>query len=304
VRSVALLLLVLVPACAEAARGPGDGSAGSEPGSVAASAAAGVQHGPPPQPLAGVGKAEARLSFPSSDLRGEAVYHMAERQVAITWIVTYTPGAPSDPHRSLQSEPTGYWPTEVCGAGPGRLAVAGKDPRTGHTIVEVWTFTPPDPLPASSTDPASGQVVYPTIRLPILSREVVLDGSTKGRGLVRAMFPNHVVRDELLVLFQDSRDLYALDTETGSLALVLSSTPGGGAPHEPALASDYVNRWSARHAIQGDCYFLSPEGDRGLDLLALFDHDLDGVIEEHRTLTREEFRSLGLADGRQVERYW
>ena len=49
------------------------------------------------------------------------------------------------------------------GAGPGRLAVAGKDPRTGHAVIEVWAFTPPDPLPDPSVDPASGQTVSPVI---------------------------------------------------------------------------------------------------------------------------------------------
>lgn len=302
--SVGLLLVVLASACTEAEHDRGGGSAGNEPRSAAAGGAAGIQHGLPPQPLAGIDKAEARLTFASSDLRGEAAYHMAERQVTIVWRVTYTPGAPTDPHLSVQTESASYWLTEVSGAGPGRLAVAGKDPRTGHTVVELWTFTPPDRLPAPSIEPASGQTVYPSIRVPITTRRVVLDASEKGRDLVRVLFPNHVVERELLVQFWDSRDLYALDVETGALTLLLSATPGGGAPHEPALANDYVKRWSARHAAQGDCYFLSPEGDGSLDLLALFDHDLDGGIDEHRTLTREEFRQLGLADGLQYERYY
>lgn len=263
-----------------------------------------IQQSQPPQPLAGVDKKKAKLMFASSIVDGEVEYFMAEKSISIEWAVSYSPGAPTDPHLSVQNESTRFWPTEVSGAGPGKLAVAGKDMRTGNTVIEVWEFTLPNPFPAPYIDPASGQTVYPDINVPITSRKVVFDEQTSGKNLVWAMFPHHATNNHLLVQFWDSRDLYTLDLQNGALTLVLSPTQNQGVPQEPSLANDYVDRWSARHATQGYVYFLSPKGNKALDLLVLFDLDLDGQIDEHRTLTRQEFKQLGLADGSAYVQYY
>ncbi len=262
------------------------------------------QVSPPPQPLAGIDKEKAKLTFSSSMVDGEVEYFMTEKSISIEWAVTYSPGGPSDPHLSVQTEATRFWPTEVSGAGPGKLAVAGKDARTGNTVIEIWEFTLPSPFPAPYVDPASGETVYPQIHIPVTSRKVVFDEQTAGKSLVWALFSHHALKDHLLVQFWDSRDLYTLDIETGSLTLLLSPSPNQGVPQEPNLANDYVDRWSANHTTHGYVYFFSPKGNKGLDLLALFDRDRDGQIEEHRTLSRQEFKQLGLADGSAYVQYF
>ena len=106
-------LIALASACTDPAQDRGGDAVMGELQSAPAEPAPAARHRPPPWPPAGADKAEAKLSFAASDLRGEAVYHMAEREVTVVWLVTYTPGAPNDPHRSVQTEPTAFWPTEA-----------------------------------------------------------------------------------------------------------------------------------------------------------------------------------------------
>lgn len=258
----------------------------------------------PLQSLAGVDKSSVKLLFPSDQVYGNVDYDMSGMKIWIKWIVTFDEGAATNPHISVQRESTSFWPTEVSSAGPGRLAVAGKETLSGNTVIEIWTFSLPDPFPTPFIEEGSGELQYPTINIPVATRRKVFDQHVTGKDLVRTMFALQGVANSLFVQFWDSRDLYAFDYATQVMTLVLSPDLHDGVSREPALNSDYLDRWSAQHATQGYVYLFSPKGDKSLDLLGLFDLDLDGVIDQHQTLTREEFKEKGLADGEQFLHFY
>lgn len=228
----------------------------------------------------------ARIAFGAdAEVVGKASFLFpSAKTIELEWY------AGEDSGWSRRSERTRLWPTEVSSAGFGRLAVAGRDARNGHTVIELWTFAP---LTPDAGDEASASLV----RVSIRSKEAVFDERTVGKRLVRTMFPVHADPDRSLVRFEDSRDLYVLDLQARTTTLVLSATPRDDVPHEPALARDYEDRWSGRHDVHGDVYFLVARQGAEHDTLALFDRDRDGAIDEHGALTIERFHAMGLGDG-------
>ena len=76
----------------------------------------------------------------------------------------------------------------------------------------VWKASTYPRFPSRST-------VSPTIRVPITSREVVLDEPASARGLVWVLFPNHAEESELLLLHRT--DFYTVIGENPGISTAL-----------------------------------------------------------------------------------
>ncbi len=228
--------------------------------------------------LYGYGKGKAPIDLGLGEAaKGYATYSVELKKIYFKWLVTYGPD--SQAFRSSQEETLSFWPTDVCGFGPDRLAVAGVDAR-GATVIEVWDLRD-IPLPLPSYD-ASGNVNDPEITVPVIGRSVALfkDGVVGMQQVLHMCeFIGHP--DTLLVQFFDSRDVYSLDTVTGSLELEI--TPGAGSSNVlsvPALLEDTRPEFQAMtHPTLGNVYswsaYMTSDGT-----LIVRDSSKAGVLDE------------------------
>lgn len=232
--------------------------------------------GPPPLELDSPGKRPARVFVSLPGIEGGVSYALREKKVRITWrrdFSAYLPEPNVPPSLSLdggfpsiQEESVGFWPTEVCGFGPDRIAVAGQTIR-GTATIQLWSFDTQTPLGDPYTDP-SGRLRFPETFLPVSSKVTLLNGPAPGNDLVRTMWRNHGDPESLFVQFHGSRDVYRLDTVSGALSLAVSTA------QVPQLSLDNEDRWSAHHQLG---YFYALASANGT--LLLFDSDLDGGLD-------------------------
>ena len=250
---------------------------------------------PPPIEFEASSKRPSAIQTSYEDLGGAVEYSMRRKLVHLTWRRDFSSYLPETTHPpsltpdggfvSLQDEPVGFWPTEVCGFGEDRVCVAGKTSK-GKTRIEVWTFNTDETLDDPFQVPP-GVFKYPDTFLTIESKETVYNDARPGRMLVRTMFRNHGNPDSLFVQFGDERELYELDTISGALSVVVSLQ------QEPLLANDFHDRWSAHHTL-GYMYAVSFTGG---DALLLFDSNFDGTLDlpDRRFLTGDDW-DAGLVD--------
>jgi hypothetical protein len=219
------------------------------------------------------------------------------------------------------SEPVPYWPTFVCVLDPNHIAVAGKRPPpgtgAGNTVIEVWTLS--TPRASAVVEPGPGTLPKSLRGEAVLRKQVVFDESAPGRTLVRGAIKNRGKPTAMFVHFYDSGDLYELDysqainptnpppADIFPLTKLLSATPNPSVPHFPPLL-DVSFRWvsGGTHTTQGYVYtFWVPvdeqygrvgAGQANLNPIALYDHDLDGVLDEWKQPTLAENEAMGITD--------
>lgn len=231
--------------------------------------------------------------FASADRRFEmrARQRMSERRVEIRH--RFFPSPPSRTEQSLEETvETRYWPTCIGAASNGELCVAGVDPGTGSTILEVWRFDPP------FKDPGQRRAVPTSFtRGSLASTRVIHDERAPGLDTVlriHTMPAADGAVPRVLVQFQDSRRLYEFDLDDGARRLVASPAREGGALVVPLLALDLTSQ-ARRHRDQGMLYVFSPRdpAEDEPSVAVLRDRDLDARIDEAETMSLAEYRRRG-----------
>ena len=207
---------------------------------------------------------QAQLQPPEYDsekLRGSVSISTYDRKISVTW-------SNDDPDGNreyfLNSYSVAYWPTAAYGEGD-VLYVAGKNPSSGNTLVEKWTFS-------------FSQL--PSVQPPLIAKATLVNGDVVGQKTVRLMEGLHangeVSGAGILVQFDDSRDFYSLDKQTGSLTLLVASYAYPGLD-----ALDLVRIFSGEHPESGYVYIMTEHW--GVKIppteVVFIDKDKDGEID-------------------------
>jgi len=220
----------------------------------------------------------------AAGLVGHVLVYTDLFQVAILWRFERA----GKPDSAWQRVPLDFWPTAVTVSGES-LIVAGTRPTTGRTLIQRWSFPSFPEIASIAPPPPRGAPSY----LPKIATEDLYDEDVAGQRGVRLMTFHHGTPGELgavLVLFQDSSDLYSFDLASRKWTLVLD------AASQPDLASSCWDSIRAgEHAAQGYVYQLVDyyiEEDCAVAVadhpLVLLDHGKDGTIDFARRLTLEE----------------
>jgi len=218
---------------------------------------------------------------------------MSNRRCAVQ-LIYYVPGQPEV--KRVDSQAVRYWPTTATNLGNLKMAICGKAPRTGNTIIEVWTFSQPSYAIVPFQTPNG-----PNVELrggKVVSVEEVYNANVAGRLLVEECLPWWgTTSDRLLVKFHDTHDVYGLDCVSGNLNLLASPTSQTGVLHAALLTQDRVGR-AGKLAQGGYVYQYAPEDLTDLALndpaiVVLMDANQDGVIESISTISRQQHVDLG-----------
>jgi hypothetical protein len=158
---------------------------------------------------------------------------------------------------------TRYTPTSLGPAGDVRLCVGGVSPRTGNTILEIWTFDPPRPGPEVDRDgklvPEELRSRFDMVPAKLRSIDELYDARTAGMEggmVIHAMPSSQGGVPRVLVRFVDGGRVYEFDLASKTHRLVASPTPEGDALVVPLLARPL---WSSarRHRDHGQVYVFS-----------------------------------------------
>jgi hypothetical protein len=213
------------------------------------------------------------------------------KKVEVEW--TLPAADPSDPPQmAFQDLAVRYWPSNLLYLGDSKLAVAGKNVLDGSTVLEIWKFEAPK---GGATSLTAG------------SRSTVAEVfSTTAYGPVVGMWEHAGASTSILVQFDGSFEIAAVDTTTGSINLVLSPTITiGGLPAEPMLTAGWHRAYGPRdHSSLGYIYGFTNETDVLFDndddvtvsKLIMVDSDRDGSIDYTSVLTPLGEVSAGLTD--------
>jgi len=190
------------------------------------------------------------------------------------------------------TEPVEFWPTQTAEYSNGRLCVAGVDPRSGNTILEIWTVSAPRWVSGYAARTVAK--VEPGV---VTERRRVYDAFATGMNTVQRV---HAMRSasrtptHLLVQFYDSHDVHTLEVATGRTKRVASPIEHADGATIPLLAHELVSQ-SRRHRTEGALYILSeqraPESQPSI--VVLRDADLDGSIDSTSVMSSEAFREAG-----------
>jgi hypothetical protein len=170
-----------------------------------------------------------------------------------------------------------YRPTALDWINARLLCVGGRNPVTGDTLLEAWSFDPPRLVHTRSGGEIRADNRTSVVRL--------YEGDALGRegvqGIVR--FPGHAA-PTALVQFKDSRDLFTVDMSTGAMRLAASPGSSGAALIDSRLADDWPWFDVRTHVSLGHVVILRKGGcdipdDPERTLLLLFDLDRDGVLD-------------------------
>jgi hypothetical protein len=232
--------------------------------------------------------------YHSSDnlLHMSVLYFPQDPQIYLISIHTELAGA-----RKMQSIiKTSFWPTCVRPISNGVVLVAGKNRRTGATVIEVWTLSPPT-LSAAST-PSTPPTLNPG---SIADINPVYSGNEAGKLLVRKAMPHRGVPGGAIIQFDDSRDLYALNTVTAAMTPIASPDATRAASlgcfHAPIL-SQKLAAGSGELVQGGYVYEFRVQGlPSGTPSTVHFlDSDKNGTIDELRTLSAQQWTAAGYAN--------
>lgn len=224
---------------------------------------------------------------PTPNLRARVLLSPKEKRVHIGW--HSAPGAFSPTSDGASQDVTvGYWPTAAEVVAPDTLLVAGVDPGSGNTVVEVWKFRPPLVRQEPPASPESGRVALDALRPPTITKIRDAPGDT-----IEMILRNRGDPARAFLLLGQSNELHEIDwTATDpSPRSVLSPTT------EPSLAQEYDTCFTGDHSSQGYVYVLSDEESFGrVRPLVLIDDDRDGNIDLHLAMTRAEYDARDLSD--------
>ncbi len=221
-------------------------------------------------------------------------HDLANRKVRIKHHYFYD--VPARRAQTLETiESTPYWPTCTMPFANGKFLVGGKSPRTGNTILELWTATPPiAPVigaAGQSTEFKAGS---------ISDKRELYNATAAGRDIVTRLQPMLVQQGQpthVLVQFDDSRDIYALDVAQETMVLVASPTSHPNCLTVSLLARDLVSQ-IRHHQNQGYLYIYSKSGapDSETSIAILRDTNMDSVIDGLSTYTLPQYRAAGYSD--------
>lgn len=183
-----------------------------------------------------------------------------------------------------QTIATSYWPTAIRVIDANTVVVTGKERAPSNsTVVEIWTFSDPSAGYVGDVNNPSNIVwnFQPGERTAV---DEVYDAATPGRDMIMAVFSlEGAPSDQLLVQFYDSRDLYKLECDTGTLTLAASPTgQSSGVITEPNLLSDsHSSYWQGEHNTHGYLYVFTQGGFiiEPSSTLVFFDSDKDGTLD-------------------------
>lgn len=235
-----------------------------------------VQAAPPDSSFSSLDKSHAIMKTSYPGVTGLLKYDVSGRVVVISWMRDFL--EQNSRELSAQEEPCSFWPTEVCSVGTNQVCVAGKNVK-GFTVIRHWTFSFTEALEEPVTH-SDGTIEFPDTFIPVASTSTAYQSNDSGRRLVRAMFGNHGKPGHVFVVFDDSRDLYELNLQTQSLALIQSRVG------QPMLSMEFSNRTSWDHAQYGYLYHLASgrkPGDSDSSLIFV-DADRDGVLDLGSTM--------------------
>jgi hypothetical protein len=246
---------------------------------------------------------------PSQDFLGSSVsvsvHKSADRLLHLTTL--YIPQNPEVYLTSVYSPPSGakkvgstiktsFWPTCVRPIANGMVLVAGKNRRSGATVIEVWTMNPPTLFPAST--PGGQPTLVPG---SIADINPVYSGNEAGKLLVRQALPHRGVPGGAIIQFDDSRDLYALNTASGVMTPIASPdatrAASQGCFHAPLL-SQTTGGAAAELVQSGYVYEFRIRGAANNipSRVQFFDSDKNGSIDAMHTLTIQEWTAAGYAN--------
>ena len=189
---------------------------------------------------------------------------------------------------------TSFWPTCARPIGNGVLLVAGKNRRTGATIIEVWTLNPP------TLSPAETPGAPPTLKAgSVADINPVYSGNEAGKSLVRQAMRHRGVSNGVIIQFDDSRDLYTLNTDTAAMSPIASPdatrAANLGCWHTPLLSKNTDG--GCRELVNGGYVYMFgvrvgcvPDDDVNQPVcLMLFDNDKNGTLDAFQTLASDQW---------------
>ncbi len=241
---------------------------------------------------------------PAHDVRVRAYVNTLERTISLSFL--YLEGSPIFGNRVSHKTTiaTTMWPTSLAYLGNKKVAVAGKNNVTGLAEIQVWTLDQPTVIKIDGQNGAP-DALY--LRPSTIQKMVTVFSplATSGFGQIRAMWSNHALgEDHVMVAGFESKDLFNVNLSTGTANLVASDTISvGGLSAIPDLATGWESYFGPhRHSVHGDLYALSnvaddmPVGDT-IHSLYLWDHDMDGIIDEASLMSHNTAIGLGLESG-------
>ncbi len=256
---------------------------------------------PPPTELLLPRKTPSRVLVSYAEVVGAVNSNVLSREVYLQWRRDF-PDGPS--LHTTDTKAVGFWPTATTGLGSDMVCVGGLTIK-GKTRIQVWQLDTNSALPAPQWDPVSATWTYPKTLIPIASKTTLYEANVAGRKNVRSLFPNQAIPSRVFVLFNSSRDLYELDTQSGGLVLILSASASPGVETEPGLLGDYEDWMFGDHTDHGYVYLfasLNPSPD-GASWLLLQDANRDGVLDpgSSRLIGADEWSAMGFGDGAKWE---
>lgn len=273
-----------------------------------------VSTGPPPAALAATANLDGLEYLSATGIFGRPVHVLSDKKVQLKYFATTGDIHDATVAQGSIVESTSYWPTSAAVLDPTHIAVAGMGLGQGrdHTVIEIWRIR--TPLLVWSLNPSTGQNEANIENLGVLSKTQIYSEATPGRDIVRGMVRMRGVEDAMLVHFYDSGDLYRLEygeaiapTEPPPdplypLTKLLRATAGSDVPVFPALGNkDMLWISGATHTQQGAVYAIWAGFDTQMELgastplpIALYDHDMDGNLDEWTQPTVAENQSDGM----------
>lgn len=189
-------------------------------------------------------------------------------------------------------EATSYWPTCTAPFANGKFLVAGKSPRTGNTVLELWSVSPPTAPSASA--------IGPTAEFQpggVSERVGLYDATAAGRDIVMRMQPMltpSAVPTHVLVQFFDSRDIFSFDVVQQTLVCVASPIAHANCLTVPLLSQPLMSQ-SRRHVSEGYLYIYShddaPASETSIAILR--DTNMDAVIDGVSTYSLAQYQAAG-----------
>jgi len=189
-------------------------------------------------------------------------------------------------HLRLESfeQRAGFWVTDACGFGRDAILVAGRDVPAELDVIERWELRVPSAAPARSAVEGAGALVAFGAR-----RRVYADGA---RGPIRVVRPHPGPGARVLIQLWNDDSVATYDVEGGAFELLLHPEEGHGVPAVPELVGLRGDCWSGEHRVEGFVTYLGQRPDGRT--FVLFDHDLDGVLDEWGAIDGDEVHERGL----------
>lgn len=242
----------------------------------------------PPSILDGPAVYKTLYRSPDRLLVSGVTWDLAGRKVLIRSL-QLVPGGPDI--KSTAKFPVRYWPTCASRVADSTLCVAGKSPRTGNTIVEVWTVTTPT---VSAAGPST---------VELNSVEEVYNASASGREDIKQILPHfgpNGFDHTVLLWFEQSREVWSLNLETSACTRIASpATVVGQTWLSAPYLADATRGWSGVESGAGYVYvFDKRAGDLPMEasqpsVLVLRDSARDGVIESATLYAASDLISAG-----------